>query len=1015
MNPMKDILRQITTKQELIHISNDAPDVWNAVMADETLFEAPPGLTIPPDASLWHRLCFLHSGSEHDLERHAWNLFYIAMITFDTERLASWLNALLDAFMTNECLVSLPPELRCRLLGAKSCALKLPASKNPFQYAESALSFTMQALEYNFRNSDFHFWVQLEYNRCFYLNIQTKGNLKDHIDRSLNLSLSLLKTVHNAPGISGRLIRDIHNAIGIAYSQRHGGNQTDNIEQSIHHHQMALELALNDSSAECGPLYNNIGLMYRQRIAGDYADNIETSIHYLDNALAAHLKTGRHLLIAQTLTNLGVSYCERLFGNRKDNLDKAIEFYRRALEYMDPEKHAGFRAWTQNNLGVAYQLLPAGRDGINQERALNSFRRALDFRKKESTPWDWLLTTLNLSKLYSERHRGNHRRNCEKAMQLMDGALDVIPRDISPLLWAKTNITLGIIWSRYLTGNERVNLEKAAGHFMAALDVLKSAALPVETRDAALWLGRVMIRLERFSDAEDALHIAARADASRYRQMFMNLSRIREIESGSELYFLMAESLARQGNDTNALLWLEKGKSRVLTEQLRMDEAIFQELPRQRQHDCLELTAKLNSLQFEHFIPGKDVKPIVDETRRIHDELNRFIEAIRDEHPEFMRVGDHSDDAVETPAKGECVIEYNITNIGTRIFIVFSQNGKRCVRSVFNGAFKRNDLNSFIKTWMAEKTRVHTDSSAENIDAWSRFMLKKMKTLSIHLFEPVRNSVDALEPRCLVFVPHLSLHMLPLHLMPVSRSRLSELLIDTYSISYLPSLTTGGLCRRKESLTDAASVVGISNPTLDLAWADCETDRILRLFSDSRTVLLRGQDAHRNAVGDAMTSAAYIHFAGHARFDAAEPYNSYLALASPSDQQQEPAQTRLISHTITSDPLYLADIYRTLHLDHHPLVVLSCCESGHTTESDNNDEFIGFAAGFMSSGARAVMSSLWLVDDQATCELMELFYRNHIQCGMKASDALRRAQLDIRSQSKYALPYYWAAFKMNGF
>jgi CHAT domain-containing protein len=59
--------------------------------------------------------------------------------------------------------------------------------------------------------------------------------------------------------------------------------------------------------------------------------------------------------------------------------------------------------------------------------------------------------------------------------------------------------------------------------------------------------------------------------------------------------------------------------------------------------------------------------------------------------------------------------------------------------------------------------------------------------------------------------------------------------------------------------------------------------------------------------------------------------------------------------------------------------------------------------------------SLWPAEDNATCELMQLFYR-HLLKGESKVQALRAAQCSLlhRTPSSYTHPYFWAAFCLVG-
>ena len=58
--------------------------------------------------------------------------------------------------------------------------------------------------------------------------------------------------------------------------------------------------------------------------------------------------------------------------------------------------------------------------------------------------------------------------------------------------------------------------------------------------------------------------------------------------------------------------------------------------------------------------------------------------------------------------------------------------------------------------------------------------------------------------------------------------------------------------------------------------------------------------------------------------------------------------------------------------------------------------------------------SLWVVDDNATQELMTGFYKNYLQADLQNTKrkSLRKAQLDLKK--RYPHPYFWGAFVLIG-
>lgn len=74
---------------------------------------------------------------------------------------------------------------------------------------------------------------------------------------------------------------------------------------------------------------------------------------------------------------------------------------------------------------------------------------------------------------------------------------------------------------------------------------------------------------------------------------------------------------------------------------------------------------------------------------------------------------------------------------------------------------------------------------------------------------------------------------------------------------------------------------------------------------------------------------------------------------------------------------------------------------------------MGLTRAFFFAGTPTLVSSLWNVDDAATEKLMSAFYRNW-QAGMGKAQALQVAQAEVRANPKWASPFFWAAFVLNG-
>lgn len=110
------------------------------------------------------------------------------------------------------------------------------------------------------------------------------------------------------------------------------------------------------------------------------------------------------------------------------------------------------------------------------------------------------------------------------------------------------------------------------------------------------------------------------------------------------------------------------------------------------------------------------------------------------------------------------------------------------------------------------------------------------------------------------------------------------------------------------------------------------------------------------------------------------------------------------------------DLYRLLSQDFSSnsepleLLVLSACQ----TAAGDDRAALGLAGIAVRAGARSTLATLWLVDDEATTELMVKFYQELAQADDTKAESLRQAQLSLLRDGKHKHPFFWAPFVLVG-
>ena len=91
------------------------------------------------------------------------------------------------------------------------------------------------------------------------------------------------------------------------------------------------------------------------------------------------------------------------------------------------------------------------------------------------------------------------------------------------------------------------------------------------------------------------------------------------------------------------------------------------------------------------------------------------------------------------------------------------------------------------------------------------------------------------------------------------------------------------------------------------------------------------------------------------------------------------------------------------------LLVLSACD----TAKGDSRAILGLAGLAVKAGVPSTLSTLWRVEDNATIELMENFYKKWKE-GITKAEALHQAQLALLKNSKTQHPYKWSPYILIG-
>jgi CHAT domain-containing protein/tetratricopeptide (TPR) repeat protein len=872
------------------------------------------------------------------------------------------------------------------------------------------------------------------------------------------------------------------NALGCAYGARSAGSRAENIERARQVFEQTLEVLGTVPPAEAnakrtwGNLHYNLGNIYQNRSLGGSEDNMRRAIHHRERELTVTFRDQDPISWATTQVSLAHAYSRLGGDDPAETQRKAIVAVQEALKVFSVDRTPEQWADAQDLLGLVlcdgYQV---GRRRVDPDKAAECFAAALQVYGRESHPYEWAGVQMNRTMVSRQRAARCPEGSAPRQVHLREAAarcqqaLEVYALDTRPAYYADAQASLGDILAELAEGDSE--LQDAARALEAALEIYQVNGLSPNIRMLCIVLAEVYGRLAAgvsgesqdqgqswWRRAAQVCEAGIAAAETLYESSLLRQSRNTELRMTSSLVSTGAAALVRLGLHEQALVLVERGRARWLSEALARDRADLRQLG-SRHHDLIEnyrdaaqqveaverferqanRPAPRDLGEAEAADPEAD---LLQQAARARERMGRALERIRliPGYAQFLQLPDMSDIG-RVVGRREALVTLVPSIDGCLILVAYrDQAGELTVN-----ADRVPELTVSAVDRLLLRADADGPSYVDELYGGGEFTVA-LDTLLSYLGGALAGRVarrlrDAGATSVLLVLAG-RLGLTALHAAPYETDGRRRCLVDEFDVRYAPSAAVTATSDPQASRQDASrtpSLVGIANPNGDLPYAEAELDAIAAMFPAGDRNTGTGTTATKERLLEALEAgprqpggALYVHLACHGLYDPVRPLDSCLRLAG---------QERL-----TLGELLDKQVFR-----HARLIVASACQTAITDFADLPDESLGLLSGCLHAGAPAAIGTLWSVNDLSTALLMTRFHQylhnGDVDGPLPLARALRMAQCwlrdvtageieaffgshealgqlpaagSIRSGSQdasyrpFSHPYYWAPFVLAG-
>ncbi|OKH16029.1 CHAT domain-containing protein [[Limnothrix rosea] IAM M-220] len=794
------------------------------------------------------------------------------------------------------------------------------------------------------------------------------------------------------------VLREVGNRQGEARTLSNVGSIYDVLgerQQALDYYGQALAIfeEISDDGGKATAL-NNIGIVY------DDLGEDERALEFYAASVPLSRNVGDRLGEARTLSNIGVIHGER------GEYEKAVEYYLAALPLLEAVGDRGGEATTLNNLGLVFA-------NVNRpERALEYYEQALPITRETGDRGGEATTLNNLGLIYEKQG------DVAQALAYFEASL-------------RLSQAIGDRSGQALTFYNIANLERQRDNQEPAIVAIESAIEIIE--DLRVTVASPELRQSYFATVQF------------YYELYIELLMEQEAKSPNEGYAQKAFLASEQSRARTLLDLLAEANADI---RAGVEPALLQQ--EKKQLALLDQVEQARFLVFSNPDSTAAAQQEADEKLAIATTAYKELQdEIRRSSPQYAKLKYPEPTSLKTLQQDildeeTVLLQYSLHRDKSYLWAI-SQND--FVSYELAGA---QTLREAIEAVRQSITSIRTGLPPHLERRQTQQRVAAIATLSDLILRP---AIEKLDKKRLVIVADEDLHFIPFSALSLSGQEYNPIgdrheIVNVPSAATLDSLRAQNIkpiqpdaslaiiadpvfnekdCRLESDvdtcenqITDPAPTFLASNSLNNLAlkrsaqgFDDVNWDRLLGTRTEAKSILdLVNQKSQKTfdalsfeaskdlMTGDRLQDYDLIHVATHGFLNTVEPELSGIVF-SLVNENAEPQ----------NGFLRLSEVFN-LKLN-ASLVVLSACQTG-LGEQVKGEGLVGLSRGFMYAGVPRIIVSLWQVDDAATAEFMTRFYRLLIRENLTPAAALQQTQQQMRTETEWQHPFYWAAFILQG-